>query len=344
MEEKKPYEPQALHYHSARKAIDEIEKLKLEPHAEHYRLWYAVASDEDPKLTQEIRQIRGQQVILNEDVCSYLNSKYFPTPAQEISAGTYEAKELLATVTRLVTQFTGDTAEYNAKIDQQTNRLEKSSENPDVGNLLNEIVAQLNEIRSSGKNFTGKMLESRQEIDTLRKNLEKATAESRMDFLTGVHNRRAFDEMISDYAQQAEKQLKDLCLLMIDIDHFKKFNDTYGHQMGDEVIKVVARALTETLRGSDVVARFGGEEFAVLLPGTPTNGALVVAENIRKTIAGKRLKRRDSDGDMGQITVSIGVARYRVGEGDTVPFLIKRADEALYSAKRAGRNRVVADL
>ena len=344
MNEKTEYVSDPLHYHHGKRAVEELEKLKLEPHADNYRLWYAIVSDEDPKLTQEIRQIKSQHVMVDAMVCSYLSSKYFPTPAQEVTAGTLEAQEILATVTRLVTQFTGETAEYNAKIDQQTNKLTKTTEGKDVGNLLSEIMSQLNEIRSSGKGFTSKMLESRQEIDSLRKNLEKATAESRMDFLTGVHNRRAFDEMISDHVVQAEKQLKDLCLLMVDIDHFKKFNDTYGHQMGDEVIKIVARVLTDTLRGSDVVARFGGEEFAVLLPGTPTNGALVVAENIRKSIANKRLKRRDAEEDMGQVNVSIGLARFRVGEGDTVPFLIKRADEALYSAKKAGRNRVVAEL
>ena len=135
-------------------------------------------------------------------------------------------------------------------------------------------------------------------------------------------------------------------MLLVDIDHFKQFNDTYGHQIGDEVLKIVARALTRSVRGQDVVARYGGEEFAVLLPETPINGAHIVAENIRKLIADNRLKRKNSTEDLGQITVSIGATRFRFGmhENDNVPYFIQRADEALYKAKKAGRNKVILEL
>ncbi len=129
-----------------------------------------------------------------------------------------------------------------------------------------------------------------------------------------------------------------LCLLMADIDFFKRFNDTHGHPIGDQVLKLVARTLTETLKGRDTPARFGGEEFAVILPQTVLESAVIVAEQIRVRVASRVIKRRDTQQQLGSITLSIGVTQYR--PGDTIADLVQRADEALYAAKGAGRNRV----
>ncbi|MEQ1790285.1 MAG: GGDEF domain-containing protein [Rickettsiales bacterium] len=129
---------------------------------------------------------------------------------------------------------------------------------------------------------------------------------------------------------------------MIDVDNFKMFNDKFGHLLGDEVLKIVARTLTDTLKGRDVVARFGGEEFVVFLPETPIEGAMRVAEMIRAGIAGKGLKRKDTGETFGSITVSLGVSRFR-HDDDTLLTLIKRADEALYSSKNNGRNQVTKE-
>jgi diguanylate cyclase len=141
----------------------------------------------------------------------------------------------------------------------------------------------------------------------------------------------------------AKEHHSDLCLMMIDIDHFKRFNDKFGHLLGDEVLKTVARTLTDTLKGRDVVARFGGEEFVVILPDTPIEGAMKVAEMIRSAIAGKELKRKDTGETYGTITVSVGIAHYRAAT-DTLPTLIKRADDAMYHSKQTGRNRVTREL
>src|SRR6185312_12323338 len=148
-----------------------------------------------------------------------------------------------------------------------------------------------------------------------------------------------FEKLFEEYAAAARQGHTEMCLLMIDIDHFKNFNDEFGHLLGDEVLKIVARTLTEILKGRDVVARFGGEEFVAILPETPIEGAMKVADIIRGAIAGRELKRKDTGTSFGSITVSIGVARYRPEE-DTLPTLIQRADTALYTSKHGGRNRV----
>jgi diguanylate cyclase len=133
----------------------------------------------------------------------------------------------------------------------------------------------------------------------------------------------------------------DLCLLLIDIDHFKKFNDTWGHQTGDEVLKLVAKTLVENIKGQDIVARFGGEEFVVLLPKTSLSASVTVANVIRTAFEKRRVVGKESKRMIGGITVSIGVARYELGEA--LAELIQRADAALYRAKNEGRNRVIAD-
>lgn len=332
-------------YQRARKAVADMERYRIAPTTENYALWFLAAGDENSPIAKEIRQIANQDVAFTADVSVYLRNKYMPAPESSPDALGEETQNVLNALMKMANQFTGDAAVYHTKINQQTSKLaETVSKGESMEKLLKDLVIHIQEIRASGADFSAKIAESRKEVEMLRTNLEKVTAEARRDFLTGINNRRAFDEIVSEQAELAERNFKDLCLLMIDIDHFKQFNDNWGHQTGDEVLKVVAKALNQNVRGSDIVARYGGEEFVVLLPGTPMNGARVVAENIRKTISASKLKRRDSQDDLGQITVSIGVARMRVGEGDTVPFLLQRADEALYSAKKSGRNRVVAEV
>jgi diguanylate cyclase len=132
--------------------------------------------------------------------------------------------------------------------------------------------------------------------------------------------------------------LSGCALLLADIDHFKVVNDTYGHVLGDKVIRAVAHVMRSMIKGRDVAARLGGEEFAILLPQTSLTGASAVAEQIRGTVAQGRICRPDGNESIGQVTLSVGVAIAKVG--DTLEPLLERADAAMYAAKRAGRNRI----
>ena len=170
--------------------------------------------------------------------------------------------------------------------------------------------------------------------DVVKKSRRKLSTMANEDKLTGLYNRQHFDKLSNAEFNQAKRESRNLSILFIDIDHFKKVNDTYGHDKGDEALRIVAKLIRASCRKSDYVARYGGEEIVVILPKTISQDALQVARDINAIIA------RQSQHLLGfQLTVSIGVATFP-DDGSTLKQIIKSADRALYRAKDAGRNRV----
>jgi diguanylate cyclase len=160
------------------------------------------------------------------------------------------------------------------------------------------------------------------------------------DGLTGLANRKAFDSEFDRLFQDATRSKASFTLLMLDIDHFKAFNDNFGHQVGDQVLRLVARTLKDSIKGKDFAARYGGEEFSIILPDTDLAGAIIVGNALRKAVASKDVINRSTGKTLGRITMSVGVAQF---DGDRTPEdLIERADSALYIAKHNGRNQVAA--
>jgi diguanylate cyclase (GGDEF)-like protein len=173
------------------------------------------------------------------------------------------------------------------------------------------------------------------EQSQLREQMERAAL---FDALTGVHNRRWFDDAFGRVISRHRYASTPLCVVMVDVDHFKKFNDVYGHAAGDKVLVSVAATLQQRLRPTDLLCRFGGEEFVVILPGTPLAGGHIAAERLRKHVE-KLSCVGPGDVTLPPITVSLGVAQ--LAEDDSATSLLARADAALYRAKAEGRNRVV---
>ncbi len=169
------------------------------------------------------------------------------------------------------------------------------------------------------------------------KNKMQLAEQAIRDTLTGLYNRRFFDKTLKDEINRAKRYKRDISLIMIDIDHFKQFNDTYGHQKGDDVLRTAASILAENSRNSDIVARYGGEEMVIILPETPVDKASLAGEKVRLNIAFEAKKREGV-----KITISVGVAGFNT-KNDTPEKLIKAADTALYAAKEKGRNRVCTD-
>lgn len=177
------------------------------------------------------------------------------------------------------------------------------------------------------------------ETISLRDELEQRRRDALLDPLTGLLNRRAMDAQFSELMYPGPSRA--FSLLMIDIDHFKAINDNYGHTLGDAVIRNVADMIRKYIRGGDAAVRYGGEEFLIILPDTPIDGAVTVAETIRSQIEALRLKRNRDNLMLRPITVSVGVAAR--SEADTQESLLLRVDRALYVSKKSGRNKVTVE-
>lgn len=202
------------------------------------------------------------------------------------------------------------------------------------------LAEQARTMTQSLRALNERLNESETQIEQLRAQLQRVRQEAMTDPLTGLANRRAFDEALAGLvARDGERRASAaLSLVMVDVDHFKRINDDMGHLFGDRVLRAIADVLRANLKGRDMPARFGGEEFAVVLPGTPASAAYRVAEQLREAVAALRIRRSRSDEVVAQITISCGVATLAPGE-DATSF-IGRADAALYKAKKRGRNHV----
>jgi diguanylate cyclase len=191
------------------------------------------------------------------------------------------------------------------------------------------------------RNLEEQLQRSSREVSDLKVKLDDVRKESLTDPLTGVANRKAFDLELASATAQSRENGEPVSLLMCDIDHFKQFNDTWGHQTGDQVLRLVANCLSENVKGRDTAARYGGEEFAVILRSTELAHAVTLADQIRSGVEGKKLVKKSTGDILGRMTISIGVAQYDRNESPSD--LVQRADSCLYAAKHSGRNLVIGE-
>lgn len=329
----------------AKLALTLMQKNHVSPAPENYAIWFNYAKGQNKDLVREVDNIVNNAVKFTQETSSYLHNKFILSSgtSKVVDDAAANAQKILMEVAKVIHNFSDETQNYNKGVDEYLDNISQKFEDTNVKAIVKDLISATATLKQKGEKISKKLEESTNEITTLKKNLQQVTIESQRDFLTGVFNRKAFEKYVDEQIAAAREAKTDLCLLMIDIDHFKQFNDRFGHLLGDEVLKIVARTLTDILKGRDVVARFGGEEFVVILPETPIDGAMKVADMIRTAIAGKELKRKDTGETYGTITVSMGVARFRP-ESDTLPLLVKRADDALYISKNSGRNRVTREL
>lgn len=339
-------------------AVDEANiETSREKAAEYLRLTLPLMTRHDVPTTPQnyavwYTYVVGYNEVLNDEVDSLIAKG--TTFTAVLNARLYRehlAEHDLDTVDRVrgnltaIVQEVGESiinAEENADAFEGTlggiaDDVSRQTDMQSVRNLLTQLLAETRSMRASNTSLQAHFEAKSKEIEFLQKELDTERKRSLIDPLTGLFNRLA----LFDRIEEATDNITDDAtpsFIMFDIDHFKSINDTHGHLIGDRVIRFVAKTLQDNIKGQDTAARFGGEEFAVLLPGTPGSGAIAVAESIRKLIEEAKLVRADNKKPLGNITISAGIATYR--PGDDVMEFIDRADQALYTSKNDGRNRV----
>jgi len=324
----------------ALKALTLMDGHKIVPNPTNYTIWYAYASGARPDLNGAIDEVLARDKEFTDEHARDLFRRYFTFESENDELK--ETGERIETAVNQVLEYFSsaqtDATQFGETLAGVSEELAKPHDSEEVGDLVRVIMSETQQMVMKSADLEKQIATSAKEMAELREHLTEVRREAMTDPLTGLANRKCFDSRLAAGAEGAQENETKLSLLIADIDHFKQFNDQFGHPVGDKVLRIVARSLREGLKGRDTSARYGGEEFAIILPQTRLKDAAIVADQIRQGLAARKIVNRQTDEDYGTVTLSIGVAEYRYGEPLTD--LIRRADDALYRAKRSGRNRV----
>lgn len=330
----------AAQSHFAAEAFRFMTEHGIAPSPENYRLFYAHFSGGNAELSQAVSEIERSTQPFSAETMDGLRARFDAsnqTEAAIADLGIGVSGALRGVLSRLAVAER-DTAAYGRTLSLASSELDRPA--ADARRLLSTLLAATHTMEARTRDLEAELQRASAEVDALKAKLDDVRKESLTDALTGIANRKAFDAELRNAIACALHSREPLCLLMCDVDRFKMFNDTWGHQTGDQVLRLVANCLSENVKGRDTAARFGGEEFAVVLPQTTLADAVALANSIRRRVEGKKLVKKSTGDILGAITISIGVSH--LSPSDTAESLIQRADACLYAAKRGGRNLVVA--
>ncbi len=318
------------------------DNLSLTPSV--YAVLYAYFSDSHPDLTRRIATLEAEKKPLTLALCEdiydgFLSDNREREVVQQTSA---RLQDTMVDIAALIGNSGVAQREYQQRLIKKTDQLsDATGPNPaELKSMVQALIEDTKRMLADNQKLEQKLNHSAVEMQEMRDNIQSLKREAMTDSLTGLANRKAFDNELRTRASEVMDNGKALSMMIIDIDHFKQFNDTYGHQVGDQVLKLVSNALQSNVKPHEMVSRFGGEEFTVILPGSKLRDAEKIADKLREKIALKDIVNQVKQENMGRLSVSIGVAQLKAGE--SVSLFIERTDRALYKAKELGRNKVVA--
>lgn len=323
-----------------RLAVPQMSALDIPVTPENYTVWYEYFAQSNLDLNRAIDGFLENNVVFTKEVNTSLYKNFIQEKSPEVIENVQiETQILINSLISKITQLNQGTEAFSNTLADFGLQLQSSPDVNTLNQLVDGVIDEMQNLLVNNQTMEQSLNAMGQEVQNLKTEMENLSLAAMTDQLTSLHNRRAYEIAIQDHIHRAEEQHTRCSLLLIDIDRFKVFNDTYGHQVGDKVLAYVALALKQCVRGDDFVARYGGEEFVVLLPNTHFHDALQVAETLRGRISERRLAiGKDKKLSLGAITVSIGLASLQ--KGDDAETLFSRADKALYEAKSDGRNCV----
>lgn len=325
------------------RALSLMKQLRMPPTPRNYEILYAFTTSANKELSAALREAIQRDSCLTEIAADEIYEKYIAKNKfveQVDDVGTKVSREM-NDIMSVIEEACRKAGDYGQSIQGVNAKLEGINSPQQLKQVLGELFETTNDMAAYNKVLENRLSDSKSQIDELQMKLELTRVESFTDELTGLTNRKRFDQSLELEMSEAIESNEPLCLLLMDIDHFKNFNDTHGHQTGDQVLRLVAHTIKVNVKGRDCAARYGGEEFAIVLPKTKLANANTLAEQIRIAVKSKELVKKSTNESLGHVTLSVGVSCYRPGE--LASEFIERADQLLYAAKEAGRDNVQSE-
>jgi diguanylate cyclase len=308
-----------------------------------YELWYKFAAGDSGLLNAAVNSRLDRNGTLSARDIEEIYSTHISstdTPAKVDKLGARVADEI-AQVVAMIEAAEGSASHYSANLTDVSQRLGTINDREGVRAIVESLVLATKEMEANNLRLQEQLQALWEEVGQLRKDVAAIRTESLTDALTALGNRKFFNTALEKSVAECHADNAPMSLLLADVDHFKNINDTFGHVVGDRVLRFVASTLKQSVKGQDIVARFGGEEFAVILPRTPLRAAVEVADQLRLAVMKAELIRRSTGEKQSRVTISIGVASLH--HRTTPQALLEAADVCLYAAKRSGRNCVIGE-
>ncbi|WP_157994503.1 GGDEF domain-containing protein [Peristeroidobacter agariperforans] len=335
-----------MRYTETKERSAEILRLTLPLMAQHraayhpqtYTIWYEHVSGINPRLSNELEQRLARKESLSDDDVWRLHANFVIARDAEVLERMHQRLQNLLSDTATAASSAGiEATQFNQTLQIHKSQLTQPLAIDLITNIVAELITDTERMRVVTHELSEQLERSTQEARQLTEQLKQAEHQAKLDPLTGMLNRRGLEQRAESFAEDAGS-LQGGVMLLADIDHFKVLNDTYGHLLGDKVIRSVAQLICDSIKGRDIAARIGGEEFAIFLPDTTLEGATVLAKRICAATASRSIRRNGTDQSVDRVTISIGVAASTAT--DSLETLLDRADKAMYAGKHAGRNRV----
>ena len=326
------------------KAMDHAHRHRSPPQPRAYEVWYTYVAGDDPVLRARIDSELIKTDVVDLDTIEQIYEEHFLH--KRLSNGMTKIGDELDTGLRdtisVVRDSLSSNQHYLALLKQAQKKISRVSRNHDAKRVVLDLLDLGQAHAAQTEAVTTELTKARTQVVELQRELHRLRDSAYIDHLTQIPNRRHMDEVLEREINLANANGQPLSFALGDLDHFKGVNDTYGHAVGDAVLKHFAGLIKNNIKGQDTPARYGGEEFAIILPKTSVFGAGHVTDNIRKLLHGTDFILSADRNSIGRISVSFGVTQFR--PGDSMADLIRRADRLLYRAKALGRNRVETDM
>lgn len=325
---------------SAKSVLKEMGKWQIPITPDNYHVWFEHLVGRNEDLSADIQRTISKEGSFSPDKNRDLYDRHIGCEREHalVRFAQQQTQMILKTVLEEILNARDNSVESGKKFAKYSARLAGVESLSEIQQIVVDLIKDTGSMAESSSRLQARLEKVTHQAEELKKRLLNAQREALTDGLTGLLNRRALERKTERLIEEHGESGNDLSIVLVDIDLFKRFNDRYGHHVGDAVLRFVANSLLDCVKGKDAVGRFGGEEFMVVLPNTSLENACIVAEQLRASVADTKLKLVEMDEEIPAITVSAGVAT--LGIGESTEAVVKRADSALYAAKSSGRNTV----